>query len=335
MLPIATPWAVCVPQCLAVATPCCHALCLGSAKPWVVCTCHPAWLPCLVHGQCHAVGRLHAPPCLAVGTPCAWAVPRSGQLACHTHPLPYARLATTAWAHAPPPMSRASPCLVVGSHGLSGATPWAHAPHPCLVDGSPCLVDGKCHAVGVCLMPCRGQFACHTMHWAVSQARIAAIPPCCHGMGCGACELSYPYSLASNGLATMTWRVYAIIAIPCPWALGTPTNPSMPQNSDNQILAIAWDMHRAVGIAWPSVPQHSVTYRTRRSHRPTPRGVSHHFPSRRTAVHPVPERTSGVLRGQVIEWDLGGGTNRSDAGLNLSGSWQQGHSATYNTPSRI
>ena len=31
----------------------------------------------------------------------------------------------------------------------------------------------------------------------------------------------------------------------------------------------------------------------------------------------------------------GGGTNRSDTGLNLSGSWQQGHSATYNTPSRI
>ena len=31
----------------------------------------------------------------------------------------------------------------------------------------------------------------------------------------------------------------------------------------------------------------------------------------------------------------GGGTNRSDKGLNLSGSWQQGHSATYNTPSRI
>ncbi|KAK8631922.1 hypothetical protein V6N13_028699 [Hibiscus sabdariffa] len=24
--------------------------------------------------------------------------------------------------------------------------------------------------------------------------------------------------------------------------------------------------------------------------------------------------------------------NRSDKGLNLSGSWQQGHSATYNTP---
>ncbi|WZY99681.1 hypothetical protein YC2023_072010 [Brassica napus] len=31
---------------------------------------------------------------------------------------------------------------------------------------------------------------------------------------------------------------------------------------------------------------------------------------------------------------LGGGSNLSDKGLNLSGSWQQGHSATYNTPSR-
>ncbi|CAN7022435.1 unnamed protein product [Brassica rapa subsp. trilocularis] len=30
-----------------------------------------------------------------------------------------------------------------------------------------------------------------------------------------------------------------------------------------------------------------------------------------------------------------GGSNLSDKGLNLSGSWQQGHSATYNTPSRI
>ncbi|DAD49502.1 TPA_asm: hypothetical protein HUJ06_031852 [Nelumbo nucifera] len=30
-----------------------------------------------------------------------------------------------------------------------------------------------------------------------------------------------------------------------------------------------------------------------------------------------------------------GRTNRCDRGLNLSGSWQQGHSATYNTPSRI
>ena len=33
--------------------------------------------------------------------------------------------------------------------------------------------------------------------------------------------------------------------------------------------------------------------------------------------------------------NMGGGTNRSDVGLNLSGSWQQGHSATYNTLSRI
>lgn len=31
----------------------------------------------------------------------------------------------------------------------------------------------------------------------------------------------------------------------------------------------------------------------------------------------------------------GGGTNLSDKGLNLRGSWQQGHSAPYNTPSRI
>ena len=30
-----------------------------------------------------------------------------------------------------------------------------------------------------------------------------------------------------------------------------------------------------------------------------------------------------------------GGPNRSDKGLNLSGSWQQGHSAAYNAPSHI
>ena len=41
------------------------------------------------------------------------------------------------------------------------------------------------------------------------------------------------------------------------------------------------------------------------------------------------------LRDAVPLEGLGGGTNRSDMGLNLSGSWQQGHSATYNTPSRI
>ena len=33
--------------------------------------------------------------------------------------------------------------------------------------------------------------------------------------------------------------------------------------------------------------------------------------------------------------DCGGGTNPCDVGLDLSGSWQQGHSATYNAPSRI
>src|SRR5450432_2134295 len=44
-----------------------------------------------------------------------------------------------------------------------------------------------------------------------------------------------------------------------------------------------------------------------------------------------------LLKSREREMRVGGergGTNRSDAGLNLSGSWQQGHSATYNTPSR-
>ncbi|CAN7092734.1 unnamed protein product, partial [Brassica rapa subsp. narinosa] len=36
--------------------------------------------------------------------------------------------------------------------------------------------------------------------------------------------------------------------------------------------------------------------------------------------------------GGTFDWK-GGGSNLSDKGLNLSGSWQQGHSATYNTPS--
>ncbi|WZZ00116.1 hypothetical protein YC2023_072444 [Brassica napus] len=36
---------------------------------------------------------------------------------------------------------------------------------------------------------------------------------------------------------------------------------------------------------------------------------------------------------RTCDWK-GGGSNLSDKGLNLSGSWQQGHSATYNTPSR-
>ena len=48
-------------------------------------------------------------------------------------------------------------------------------------------------------------------------------------------------------------------------------------------------------------------------------------------IQPLVNILGNKLRGLV--W--GGGTNLSDAGLNLSGSWQQGHSATYNTPSRI
>ncbi|CAL8989391.1 unnamed protein product [Prunus brigantina] len=41
------------------------------------------------------------------------------------------------------------------------------------------------------------------------------------------------------------------------------------------------------------------------------------------------------FRGKVEVGKGGGGTNRSDAGLNLSGSGQQGHSATCNTPADI
>ncbi|CAN6973430.1 unnamed protein product, partial [Brassica rapa subsp. trilocularis] len=37
---------------------------------------------------------------------------------------------------------------------------------------------------------------------------------------------------------------------------------------------------------------------------------------------------------RTCDWK-GGGSNLSDKGQNLSGSWQQGHSATYNTPSRF
>ncbi|CAN7088076.1 unnamed protein product [Brassica rapa subsp. narinosa] len=36
---------------------------------------------------------------------------------------------------------------------------------------------------------------------------------------------------------------------------------------------------------------------------------------------------------RTCDWK-GGGSNLSDKGLNLSGSWQQGHSTTYNNPSR-
>uniref|UniRef100_A0A6N2NM93 Senescence-associated protein n=1 Tax=Salix viminalis TaxID=40686 RepID=A0A6N2NM93_SALVM len=48
---------------------------------------------------------------------------------------------------------------------------------------------------------------------------------------------------------------------------------------------------------------------------------------------PGPGNSRPSLREAVLLEGLGG-TNRSDMGLNLSGSWQQGHSATYNTPSR-
>uniref|UniRef100_A0A0D2ZQ65 Uncharacterized protein n=1 Tax=Brassica oleracea var. oleracea TaxID=109376 RepID=A0A0D2ZQ65_BRAOL len=37
---------------------------------------------------------------------------------------------------------------------------------------------------------------------------------------------------------------------------------------------------------------------------------------------------------RTCDWK-GGESNLSDKGLNLSGSWQQGHSATYNTPSHV
>ncbi|KAD0306342.1 hypothetical protein E3N88_44474 [Mikania micrantha] len=45
----------------------------------------------------------------------------------------------------------------------------------------------------------------------------------------------------------------------------------------------------------------------------------------------VPDRMGGVISSFPSNPRLSGGTNLSDARLNLSGSWQQGHSATYNT----
>ena len=42
-----------------------------------------------------------------------------------------------------------------------------------------------------------------------------------------------------------------------------------------------------------------------------------------------------ILNPLVVEGGGDGGTNPCDVGLDLSGSWQQGHSATYNAPSRI
>ncbi|CAN6967539.1 unnamed protein product, partial [Brassica rapa subsp. trilocularis] len=44
-----------------------------------------------------------------------------------------------------------------------------------------------------------------------------------------------------------------------------------------------------------------------------------------------PSSFDGLDCPRTCDWK-GGGSNLSDKGLNLSGSWQQGHSATYNTP---
>ena len=81
--------------------------------------------------------------------------------------------------------------------------------------------------------------------------------------------------------------------------------------------------------AWAGVPEAKQT----------PRGSQGH------AKHSVPKFNSeeNTKCGSLASPDLRkknermerGGTNRSDIGLNLNGSWQQGHSATYNTPSRI
>ena len=74
------------------------------------------------------------------------------------------------------------------------------------------------------------------------------------------------------------------------------------------------------------------------SRRPPRHATAHTNAHQRTCSRSpsAPRLTSRCFRGQIDRdgW-MGGGTNRSDIGLNLSGSWQQGHSATYNTPSRI
>ena len=56
-------------------------------------------------------------------------------------------------------------------------------------------------------------------------------------------------------------------------------------------------------------------------------------PGRRPAsTLPLPDPGRTVLEPPGA---VGGGTESERLGLNLSGSWQQGHSATYNTQSRI
>ena len=51
--------------------------------------------------------------------------------------------------------------------------------------------------------------------------------------------------------------------------------------------------------------------------------------------HNIKNSQQKRLKPESIFTYEGGGTNPCDAGLDLSGSWQQGHSATYNAPSRI
>ena len=68
------------------------------------------------------------------------------------------------------------------------------------------------------------------------------------------------------------------------------------------------------------------------------RGPCRHSARDRQAVlalgHPRLFRTQGGPRWNLRR-ELGEGTESERLGLNLSGSWQQGHSATYNTQSRI
>ncbi|KAK4737434.1 hypothetical protein R3W88_001131 [Solanum pinnatisectum] len=51
-------------------------------------------------------------------------------------------------------------------------------------------------------------------------------------------------------------------------------------------------------------------------------------------IHGVYQNEEQILKKKDTT-SIVGGTNRSNKGLNLSGSWQQGHSSTYNTPSLL
>ncbi|CAN6871594.1 unnamed protein product, partial [Brassica oleracea] len=60
------------------------------------------------------------------------------------------------------------------------------------------------------------------------------------------------------------------------------------------------------------------------------------FPWTVRVIFPHEDSTSVHISARwPFPWTIRGGSNLSDKGLNLSGSWQQGHSATYNTPSRF